>query len=134
MSRPERVGVVGQRDYPDPAQVEEFVASLPPGTVVVTGCCPTGVDAAARRAARRAPIAQRLGLKVHRARWGDFGRQAGPRRNACLVADIDRLVAFYVPGSREPGKPDGTMNCVHHATGRGVPVEMRQPRPAPPVE
>jgi hypothetical protein len=131
VSTPERVGVVGQRDFPDLGAVVELVNNLPLGTVVVTGCCRTGADSAARAAAGKR---FGIGLKVHRARWLELGLRAGPVRNGELVRDIGRLVAFYVDGSRAPDDADGTMNCVRQARALGIPVEIRGPRPAAPVE
>jgi hypothetical protein len=58
---------------------------------VVHGACPTGGDAIADR------IATDLGLTVerHPARWRRYGRSAGYRRNAAMVAaGADVCLAF----------------------------------------
>lgn len=48
---PERVAIVGSRDYPALGEVTAYVESLPAGTVVVSGGT-RGVDQTAEKAAR----------------------------------------------------------------------------------
>ena len=78
--------MTGSRDWDDEAAVRtaliEVTAGRPGPHVVVHGACPTGGDAIADR------IAAELGLTVerHPARWRRYGRSAGYRRNAEMVA------------------------------------------------
>jgi hypothetical protein len=90
-----RILVTGSRDWDDEAGVRaaltELTAGQPGPHVVVHGACPTGGDALADR------IAADLGLPVerHPADWRRFGRSAGYRRNAAMVAlGADVCLAF----------------------------------------
>jgi hypothetical protein len=90
-----RILVTGSRDWDDEAGVRAALTDLVAGQtgphVVVHGACPTGGDAIADR------IAAELGLTVerHPARWGRYGRSAGYRRNAAMVAaGADVCLAF----------------------------------------
>jgi hypothetical protein len=81
-----RILVTGSRDWDDEAGVRaaltEVTAGRPGPHVVVHGACPTGGDNLADR------VAAELGLTVerHPARWRRYGRYAGYRRNAEMVA------------------------------------------------
>jgi hypothetical protein len=90
-----RILVTGSRDWNDEAPVRaaltDATAGRPGPHVVVHGACPTGGDAIADR------IAAELGLTVerHPARWRHYGRSAGYRRNAAMVAaGADVCLAF----------------------------------------
>jgi hypothetical protein len=90
-----RILVTGSRDWDDEAGVRaaltELTAGQPGPHVVVHGACPTGGDAIADR------IAAELGLTVerHPAQWRRYGRSAGYRRNAAMVAaGADVCLAF----------------------------------------
>jgi hypothetical protein len=95
-----RILVTGSRDWDDEAGVRaaltDATAGHPGPHVVVHGACPTGGDAIADR------IAADLGLTVerHPARWRRYGRSAGYRRNADMVAaGADVCLAFIRDGS-----------------------------------
>lgn len=107
-----RVIVCGGRDYADKEAITAELSMLPPGTVVVHGGAP-GTDSIAGE------VAKALGLTVeaHPADWQRWGRAAGPRRNAEMLAmGADLVVAF--PGGR------GTADMVRRAQAAGVPVRM----------
>lgn len=63
-------------------------------------------------------VAQQLGLPFHeiKADWSKYGRAAGPRRNADLVAECDILVAFPIGDSK------GTRGCIQLARRAGKKV------------
>lgn len=109
----ERVAIVGSRDWPDPERVRAYVRSLPPGTVVVSGGA-KGVDTWA------VDEACLCGLECHGcpAEWEAHGRAAGPIRNSVIVANCDRVVAFWYGDSR------GTADTVRKARRAGKPVEV----------
>src|SRR5262249_41900095 len=109
----ERIAIVGSRAYPRLDLVEAFVASLPPGTVVLSGGA-RGVDTVAEIAARE----RRLEVVVFHADWARLGRKAGPTRNAEIVASADRVVGFWDGSSR------GTLNTLGQALRAGLPVEV----------
>jgi uncharacterized protein YeaO (DUF488 family) len=113
MSR--RVGVVGSR-WPTKEGVrlvEQLVASLEVGDVVVSGAAP-GIDTLAVRAAKR----RGLEFKEHPANWypkgdGVLDRGAGYKRNATIVLDSDIVHAIW------DGYSNGTNNTVERARSVG---------------
>lgn len=107
----EVVAIVGSRDWLHPRQIRQVVDDLADDTVVVTGGA-RGVDSWAARAARN------RGLKVivHPAEWERYGKTAGFIRNALIVDECDRLIAFQRNGSR------GTQNSIDLANRAGKPV------------
>lgn len=113
-----RVAIVGSRDYPGvPHEVVHYVYHrLTEDDVVVSGGA-RGVDTSAANAAR----ARGLKVVVHEARWGEFGRGAGYRRNRTIVEDCDRLVAFWDGSSR------GTKHSIDLAHQAGKPTEVFMP-------
>jgi hypothetical protein len=112
-----RVGVVGSRDLVvtpnDIINAIDGPFRLPDEEdTIVTGCCPTGADAAARALGEMSS----LEVKVHKAQWSLHGRAAGPIRNTEIAADIDALVAFW------DGKSRGTLDTISKVVRRGLPV------------
>jgi len=110
----ERIAIVGSREFPSPAPIEAFVATLPAGTVIVSGGA-RGVDTWAAEAGR----AHGLEVVEFLADWERHGRAAGPIRNAEIVRQCDRVVAFW------DGKSHGTLNTAAQAIDAGKPVEIR---------
>ena len=136
MSAPERVGVVGSRNYQDLLAVRRFVQNLPPGTVVVSGGA-RGVDMAAEDAARGVGLPEpdiRRPSK-HVIDTLGFGA-AAHARNKSIALSCDRLVAFLGPCEKcKPGDgPYGRSHCpylgwshgasstVHYADEIGKPI------------
>lgn len=83
-SSPVRVAVLGSRSFAAPALVSSFVASLPRGSVVLSGGCPSGADAVARSSAS----ASGLSFVGFPAPFGAVGPSAGPRRSAALLRSL----------------------------------------------
>lgn len=112
------VAIVGSRDYPDRAQVESYVATLPLDTVVISGGA-RGVDTWAVDAA----CIRGLATRVFHADWSRWGRSAGVMRNKTIVESCDRLVAFHYRASR------GTAHAIAYARsiGIGKPVTIMVP-------
>ncbi len=79
----------------------------------VTGCA-KGADAIARGFAAEWGIP----LAVHRADWARLGKRAGPERNGRVVADSDRMVAFW------DGKSRGTLDAITQMVRAGKPVQV----------
>lgn len=120
--RPEReaeyVAIVGSRNYSDLGAVEDFVATLPKGTVVVSGGA-GGVDHTAELSA----VEHGLDVVSIPAAWVRHGKAAGFIRNRHIVKIADRVVAFW------DGKSRGTANTVALAKEAGKPCEVRTSKP-----
>lgn len=109
----ERIAVVGSRDFRSLELVNKYIAELPPGTTVVSGAA-RGVDSTAAAAAR----ARGLEVVEFPAQWRLYGKRAGFKRNALIVEQADRVVAFWNGASR------GTAHTIELARRAGKPVEI----------
>lgn len=106
-----KVAVVGSRNYQNLKEVEEFVNSLPQGTIVISGGA-RGVDRVAEEAARK----RGLRIEIYKPDWRKYGKRAGLIRNTQIVNNADMIVAFWDKKSR------GTQDTIKKAqrTGKGV--------------
>jgi hypothetical protein len=105
------VAVVGSRDFADLGRVRRFIASLPSGVVVLSGCA-RGVDRCALDAAR----ARRLRCLKYFANWDRDGLYlAGRIRNQRVAERCDRMVAFW----------DGWSTGTHDAFTRALDLGRR---------
>lgn len=115
----------GSRHWTDVATIRRDIESLPAGSVVIVGDCPTGADAIVRREAGA------LGLRceVWAADWVLDGKAAGPIRNSRMVhslalhrdASFDcRAFAYLLPNSR------GTRDCMAKRKRAGFAVVERR--------
>jgi hypothetical protein len=113
-----RVAIVGSRDYPGlPDEVVQYVYKrLEEDDIVISGGA-RGVDTSAANAAN----ARGLKVVVHPAKWDEFGKSAGYKRNVTIVEDCDRLVAFW------DGTSKGTKHSIDLAHKLGKPVEVFMP-------
>lgn len=109
----ERVAIVGSREYGTPENVRSYVASLPAGTLIVSGGA-RGVDTIAAEAA----LSRGLPLRVIPADWTHYGKSAGYRRNVEIVDACDRVVAFW------NGTSPGTRHTIEIARKAGKSVEV----------
>ena len=98
---PRRVLITGSRDWQDVVAVAAAMLQAHKGhgprPTLVSGACPTGADAIAEG------VAESLGWHVerHPADWKQYGKAAGPRRNAEMVAlGADICLAFIRNGSK----------------------------------
>lgn len=108
-----KIAIVGSRSYARMDKVVDYVYSLPTGTTIVSGGA-RGVDSVAESTARE------LGLDVivFPAKWDMYGRSAGFKRNALIVAESDEVVAFW------DKKSNRTKNTIDLATKAGKPVRI----------
>ena len=111
-----RVAVIGSRKFPDLELVSAFVRDLPPGTWVVSGGAP-GVDTTAELSARLSS----LPTLVFRAEWERYGKSAGMRRNADIIANADKVCAFW------DGESKGTLNSINLAKSNRKPLVIVYP-------
>jgi hypothetical protein len=107
--------------WPERAPIEREIKKLPLGTVIVHGDAP-GVDSIVDI------IAKDLGYSVraYPADWGQFGRAAGPIRNAEMLRQehraeepIDKCVAF----SKDFDQSRGTKDMMTKCRKKFIPVE-----------
>lgn len=115
----EKVAIVGSRDYADLEAVREYVNALPVDTVIVSGGA-RGVDRCAEEAAK----ARGMTTDIHRADWAKHGKAAGVMRNHDIVANADRVVAFW------DGKSKGTAHTISLALQCDMDVEIIASRAA----
>jgi hypothetical protein len=104
-----RLAIVGSRKFAHFESVRAFVRRLKRTTTVVSGGAP-GVDTIAADEA----VKCRLSVDVFEADWDRFGRSAGYKRNAEMIATVDGLVAFW------DGRSRGTQNAIFLARQRGI--------------
>jgi hypothetical protein len=114
---PFRILVTGSRDWGDKQELRlALVAAWTPyqeSAVIVHGACPSGADAMAAEWARDYGVR----AEPHPADWEQFGKSAGFRRNAEMVAlGANVCLAFIRNGSR------GATHCAAEAQKAGIPV------------
>lgn len=106
-----KVAIVGSREFKRLDLVVDFVNSLEPDTVVVSGGA-RGVDRTAEEAAEK----RGLTTLIFPAEWDKYGIQAGFLRNRLLVKACDYVCAFYNGTSR------GTWDTIQKARKAGKKV------------
>jgi hypothetical protein len=112
-----RVLLTGDRAWVDREVVREVLGLFPPGTEILVGDCPTGLDRMALG------LACEMGMRrrTFAADWHLHGLAAGPLRNkAMLDARPDMVVAFH----RDLKRSKGTKDCVNQAVRRGLPIHL----------
>lgn len=112
-----KIAIVGSREYPNLEDVRDFVRSLPPGFVIVSGGA-KGVD----RVAEDEAVKVGLKVEVFYPDWAKYGKRAGFLRNVGIVEAADELVAFW------DGESKGTMHSVRLAKEKGIPVSICEKR------
>ena len=111
-----RVLVTGSRDWDEALTICGALSDVwqeHPGAILISGACPAGADHIAEYWVKR------WGGKIerHPADWDTYGKAAGPRRNAEMVAaGVDPRLAFIKGGSR------GASNCAGLAEKAGIPT------------
>jgi hypothetical protein len=113
-----RLLVTGSRTWDNPRAVEQALAVIlarhPGGVLLVHGACPRGADAIAAAYAARTHGYQ---IEAHPADWRRYGRAAGHRRNAEMIAlGADGCVAFIRDAS------PGSTATVRLAEAAGIPI------------
>jgi hypothetical protein len=118
MHQPFRLLVTGSRTWDHVPAIEQAMAVIlarhPEGVLLVHGACPRGADAIAA-----AYAAKTLGYRTEEnpVGWRRYGRSAGYRRNAQMIAlGADGCAAFIRGGS------PGSTGTVRLARAAGIPV------------
>lgn len=140
MAEPYRVIVTGSRTWADYGTVEgaldDLWVDVPEARpfIVIHGACPQGADEMASRWCA-GQVAQ-LGStreERHPARWGEYGKAAGFRRNAEMVALGADVCLAFIMECRDPGcrrRPimrhgsHGASHCAELADKAGIPVRI----------
>jgi hypothetical protein len=124
MSNPPVICVTGSRKWSDVGMLRlclaNVVGELGEPAKLWHGACPSGADPMADAWARDRGIQ----VGTWEADWAWFGRSAGPRRNAAMVAALPAgsVVVAFVPGSLAASF--GTADCVRRALARGFRVRL----------
>ena len=105
-----KVAVVGSRGL----CVEDLEKYLPPDTTEIVSGGAMGVDASARRYARK----NGLKLTEFRPDYALYGRQAPLLRNLQIIDYCDQLFAFW------DGRSRGTRFVIRNCRKRGKPVRV----------
>lgn len=102
------LGFAGVRD------IRNRMKQLPEDTLIIQGGA-HGVDNAAKI------FASTMGFSCQefKADWKQYGKGAGPIRNAQMLDEIPDLVIAF-----PRGKSPGTRNCIKQAQERNIPVEV----------
>lgn len=109
-----KIAIVGSRHCEAKEQVFHFVAGLAQrdaSTVILSGGAP-GVDTWAEQAAKE----YGLQTEIYKADWDTHGKSAGFIRNTTIVAEADKVVAFW------DGKSRGTLDTINKAKKAGLSV------------
>lgn len=113
-----RVIICGDRNWDDRKSIENYILSLPIGSVIIQGKC-RGADEIARY------YAFLYGYEYidFPADWERYGKAAGPIRNRQMLDEgiPDIVVAFH----NDISKSKGTANMLKQAEERGIPTELR---------
>ena len=99
-----KVAIVGSRNFSDLSKVKQYVGTLPPNSVIVSGGA-RGPDKAAELAA----LELGMEIEIYLPDWEAYGKSAGMVRNQQIVDHADMLVAFW------DGKSRGTRNSIQRA-------------------
>ncbi len=103
-----KVLVTGGRDFNDPSCVFRYLTQLAPTRVIHGGA--SGADRHADAWARE----HKVGISCYPAKWDQYGKSAGPRRNQDMIDAEKPDVVLAFPGGR------GTADCVRRAEAAGI--------------
>lgn len=99
-----KIAIVGSRNFSDLTKVRDYVNTLPPDTIVISGGA-KGVDTVAETTAK----AKGLTTIVYLPEWKKYGRSAGIKRNEDIIHNAEAVIAFW------DGNSPGTRNSINQA-------------------
>mgnify|MGYP001067196822 CR=1 FL=1 len=109
--------ICGDRNWTDRKAIEDFINTLPRGSVIVEGDC-RGADRIA------GAIGEAKGFHVYKfqANWSRYGKAAGPIRNEKMIVygKPDLVVAFH----NDLSKSRGTRDMINRAKRHGIPYQV----------
>lgn len=111
-----RVIIAGGRNftnYPELSEVCDQLIAEEPEVEIVSGTA-NGADKLGEKYADE----NGLSVKQFPAKWDQFGKSAGPKRNAEMVDYADTLIAFW------DGKSKGTENLIELAEDADIKVKV----------
>jgi len=98
-----RVLVTGSRDWNDEAvvcaELDRWLRASPVPLVLLHGACPTGADHIAYCWALKNGVR----VRTFSPDWRKYGRSAGPRRNALMVAQHPHVALAFARGALSRG-------------------------------
>lgn len=106
------VAIVGSRDFHDYAQLKETIDSSGIAVKTIISGGAAGADTLAEKYAREIKVP----LIVKLPDWKTYGRSAGAKRNAEIVALADIVFAFRI------NKSPGTTITINMARQKKIPV------------
>ncbi len=96
-----RIVIAGSRDYNDYKEAEAFIKqcleALKPfqKLIILSGGC-TGADQLGERFAKENGYL----IELHKAKWAEYGKAAGPIRNRKMAENCDAVICFWDQKSR----------------------------------
>ncbi len=122
MTPPLTIAMSGGRDWQDEQAPRMAVSELPPGTRILVGDNPKGLDAIVRSWKTEVKQDGTLWWDIaeFKAEWSLYGLPAGPIRNGWI---LDHNPAFVLAFHRSLySGSKGTLDMVRQARARGIPV------------
>ena len=111
-----RVIIAGSREFNDYNVLLEAIDEAPFYVTYVISGGAKGVDAMGERYASEMDIP----MAVYLPDWSQYGKVAGPMRNAKMADGADALIALW------DGKSKGTKNMIETAQKKGLKVYVKE--------
>ena len=119
MSKDYRLVVAGCRDFHDYAvasrEIQRYLQRLDEDySVIIVSGCANGAD----RLGERYAMEHNLAIERYPADWYQYGKSAGPRRNAQMAKAADAVLVFW------DGQSRGTKNMIENANKENKPCTI----------
>lgn len=116
-----KIVIAGCRDYENYNEAKEYIDFLVQNIrkthkiVIISGGC-KGADALGERYAKE----NGFEIERHPARWQEFGKSAGPRRNLEMAEQADYVICFW------DGKSRGTKTMIEFSKKLEKPLRIKK--------